>query len=238
MVFRIGGSATAFPDVLLQYAPLFAEGFANTLMLAASGFAIGFLLGMPIAMAETYGPRPIRWLSVGYVELIRGTPMLVQLFIIYYALPQVGISLEAFLAAVVGLGMNSAAYQAEYFRGAILSVPSGQMEAAASMGMGRWQAVFAVVVPQSLRMVIPAWTNEIVYLVQYSSVAYLVTVMELTAVGGYVGSRTFQYVPVYAFVASVYLACTLAIVKVARGLELRYAIPGLASSRGSRWLWA
>ena len=221
-------------DVLLNYWPMLLQGFEITLILAAAGFLLGFAIGIPIALAETYGSRLVRWLAIGYVELIRGTPMLVQIFLIYYALPQVGIRFDAITAAILGLGINSGAYQAEYFRGSIKSIPSGQMDAALSVGMELTQAIFSVILPQSLRLVVPAWTNEIVYLVQYSSVAYLVTVVELTAVGGIVGVRTFQYVAIYSIIALIYLATTIAITTATRRIELRYAIPGFASSKTFR----
>lgn len=221
-------------EILMRFWPLLLQGFETTMILAAAGFLLGFLIGIPIALGETYAPRSIRWLAISYVELIRGTPMLVQVFIIYYALPQVGIKFDAMTAAILGLGLNSGAYQAEYFRGSIKSIPSGQMEAALSVGMRLTQAIFSVILPQSLRLVIPAWTNEVVYLVQYSSVAYLVTVVELTAVGGIIGVRTFQYVAIYSIIALIYLAITLAITKTTRRVELRYAIPGLSSSRSFR----
>jgi polar amino acid transport system permease protein len=221
-------------DVLLNYWPMLLQGFEITLILAAAGFLLGFAIGIPVALAETYGSRLVRWLAIGYVELIRGTPMLVQIFLIYYALPQVGIRFDAITAAIIGLGINSGAYQAEYFRGSIKSIPSGQMDAALSVGMKLTQALFSVILPQSLRLVVPAWTNEIVYLVQYSSVAYLVTVVELTAVGGIVGVRTFQYVAIYSIIALIYLATTIAITTATRRIELRYAIPGFASSKTFR----
>jgi polar amino acid transport system permease protein len=221
-------------DVLLKYWPMLLQGFEITLILAAAGFLLGFAIGIPIALAETYGSRLVRWLAIGYVELIRGTPMLVQIFLIYYALPQVGIRFDAITAAILGLGINSGAYQAEYFRGSIKSIPSGQMDAALSVGMKLTQAIFSVILPQSLRLVIPAWTNEIVYLVQYSSVAYLVTVVELTAVGGIIGVRTFQYVAIYSIIALIYLATTIAITRATRRIELQYAIPGFTSSRTFR----
>ena len=221
-------------DVLLKYWPMLLQGFEITLLLAAAGFLLGFAIGIPIALAETYGSRLVRWLAIGYVELIRGTPMLVQIFLIYYALPQVGIRFDAITAAILGLGINSGAYQAEYFRGSIKSIPSGQMDAALSVGMKLTQAIFSVILPQSLRLVIPAWTNEIVYLVQYSSVAYLVTVVELTAVGGIIGVRTFQYVAIYSIIALIYLATTIAITRATRRIELQYAIPGFASSKTFR----
>ncbi len=221
-------------DVLLKYWPMLLQGFEITLILAAAGFLLGFAIGIPIALAETYGSRLVRWLAIGYVELIRGTPMLVQIFLIYYALPQVGIRFDAITAAILGLGINSGAYQAEYFRGSIKSIPSGQMDAALSVGMKLTQAIFSVILPQSLRLVIPAWTNEIVYLVQYSSVAYLVTVVELTAVGGIIGVRTFQYVAIYSIIALIYLATTIAITRATRRIELQYAIPGFTSSKTFR----
>jgi polar amino acid transport system permease protein len=160
--------------------------------------------------------------------------MVVQLFIIYYSLPQVGISLGAVAAAIAALGLNSAAYQAEYFRGAMRSVPSGQMEAALSVGMTRSGSIMSVIFPQSLRLVLPAWTNELIYLVQYSSIASLVTVVELTESGTLVGSMTFQYVLVYAIIAVIYLATTLVIVRVSRTFEGRYAIPGLSAAKAGR----
>jgi polar amino acid transport system permease protein len=221
-------------DVLLKYWPMLLQGFEITLILAAAGFLLGFVIGIPVALAETYGSRLVRWLAIGYVELIRGTPMLVQIFLIYYALPQVGIRFDAITAAILGLGINSGAYQAEYFRGSIKSIPSGQMDAALSVGMKLTQAMFSVILPQSLRLVIPAWTNEIVYLVQYSSVAYLVTVVELTAVGGIIGVRTFQYVAIYSIIALIYLATTIAITRATRRIELQYAIPGFTSSKTLR----
>jgi polar amino acid transport system permease protein len=143
----------------------------------------------------------------------------------------VGINFDALTAAILAMGINSAAYQAEYFRGAMKSVPSGQMDAALSLGMSRRMSILSVIFPQSLRLVIPAWTNEMVYLVQYSSIAYLVTVVELTRVGSFVGSVTFQYVAVYLIIAAIYLATTLAIVRASRVLESKYAIPGLSGSR-------
>ncbi|HVP23656.1 MAG TPA: amino acid ABC transporter permease [Conexivisphaerales archaeon] len=221
-------------DFLTQYGPLFLQGFGTTLILSVAGFVLGFALGVPISFAKTFGSGPLKWLAAGYVEVIRGTPMLVQLFIIYYSLPQVGINLDALTASIVALGLNSAAYQAEYFRGAMRSVPAGQMEAALSVGMTRIGSIMSVVFPQSLRLVIPAWTNELVYLVQYSSIAYLVTVEELTGVGTLIGSRTFQYVTVYGIIALIYLATTLAIVRGSRILERRYAIPGLSASSAGR----
>ena len=214
-------------QILAQYWPLLLQGFETTLILAVTGFTIGAVTGLPLSLVETYAPREMRWLVTSYVELIRGTPMLVQLFLIYYALPQVGITLNAMTAAIFGLGMNSGAYQAEYFKGAINSVESGQMEAAESIGLSKAQSILEVILAQALRFVIPAWTNEVVYLIQYSSIVYLITVIELTGVGTIIGTQTYEYVSTYIIIALIYVVTTLAIVKASHVVEYKTAIPGL-----------
>jgi len=214
-------------QILAQYWPLLLQGFETTLILAVTGFIIGAVTGLPLSLVETYAPREMRWLVTSYVELIRGTPMLVQLFLIYYALPQVGVTLNAMTAAIFGLGMNSGAYQAEYFRGAINSVQSGQMEAAESIGLSKAQSILEVILAQALRFVIPAWTNEVVYLIQYSSIVYLITVIELTGVGTIIGTQTYEYVSTYIIIALIYVVTTLAIVKASHVVEYKTAIPGL-----------
>jgi polar amino acid transport system permease protein len=109
------------------------------------------------------------------------------------------------------------------------------MDAAVSIGLSKLQAILNVILAQSLRLVIPAWTNEVVYLVQYSSVVYLITVVELTGAGAIIGAHTFEYVAIYAIVAVVYLATTLAIVRTSHLIEFRSAIPGLTSSKSTRF---
>ena len=216
-------------QILTQYWPLLLQGFETTLILAAVGFVTGAATGLPLSLIEVYGPRELRWIVSSYVELIRGTPMLVQLFLIYYALPQLGITFDPMSAAIIGLGMNSGAYQAEYFKGAINSVHSGQMEAAVSIGLSKTQAILEVILAQALRLVIPAWTNEAVYLIQYSSIVYLITVIELTGIGTIIGTQTYQYVSTYIVIAIIYLATTFAIVKTSHLIEFKTAIPGLTT---------
>jgi polar amino acid transport system permease protein len=216
---------------VVQNWPLLLQGFEVTLFLAASGFIIGLAIGLPTSLVEVYGAKPLRWLAISYVEVIRGTPMLVQLFIIYFALPQVGIRLDAVTSAVIAMGVNSGAYQAEYFRGAIRSVPAGQMDAALAVGMRKFQAIVHVMLSQALRIVIPTWTNEVVYLVQYSSIAFLVTVVELTAAGELIAARTFQFVDVFAVIGLIYLAVTVTIARLSRKIETMVEIPGMTSRR-------
>ncbi len=221
-------------EVLASYGHLLLYGLRNTLILTAVSFAIGFSLGSLIAMGRVYGPAWLRALLVAYVELIRGTPMLLQLFILYYALPDVGIKLSAMTAAILGMGLNSAAYQSEYIRASIRAVPSGQWEAALSLGMTKLQAILSIVMPISLRSALPALTNELVYLLKYSSIAYFLTVVELVYAGKIIGSETFMYVQVYTIIAIIYLALSLLITRGMKLLEKRIMIPGLAVEGAQR----
>ena len=215
-------------EIFTEYSPLLLEGIKNTLLLTIVSFTIGFVLGLPTAVTRVYAPRPLRWLAAIYVELIRGTPMIVQLFLVYFALPQLGITLDPLTAAFLGMGINSGAYQAEYFRSAIGAVSRGQWEAALSIGMTKMQTIRYVVLPQALRTVIPAWTNELVYLLKYSSIAYFITVMELVYAGKIIGTRTFKYLEVYVIISIIYLVFAILFMKISRKIEEHVAIPGLS----------
>ncbi|MDD4570466.1 MAG: ABC transporter permease subunit, partial [Tepidanaerobacteraceae bacterium] len=135
--------------------PELAKGLVISLELSAGALLLGLMIGLPMALMRTYGKGFIKTLAMGYIELIRGTPMIGQLFIIYYGLPDIGILLDRIPAAILALGINSSAYQAEYFRGAILSIDEGQRLAAEALGMTRKQAIVNVILPQALRLVIP-----------------------------------------------------------------------------------
>ncbi len=219
-------------EIFVEHYQLFLEGLRNTLILTATSFIMGLALGLLIAIGRVYGQRLLRLLLAGYVEVIRGTPMLLQLFLVYYALPRLGILLSPLLAAFLGMGLNSAAYQSEYLRSSIRAVPRGQWEAALSIGMTRWQAITSIVLPIALRTSIPALTNELVYLLKYSSIAYFLTVVELVYAGKIIGAETFAYLEVYTIIALTYLAFSLAITRSMRLLEKKTAIPGLITAHG------
>jgi len=223
-----------FIDLLLRYHQLFLEGLRNTLLLTITSYTFGFLIGLPVALMRVYGVKPLKVLALIYVELIRGTPMLLQLFIIYFALPQLGIVLDPVTAAFLGIGINSGAYQAEYLRGALRSVPQAQWEAALSIGMTKAQVLGSIIVPQALRVAIPALANEFIYLLKYSSVAYFITVVELVYAGKIVGSATFKYLEVYTLIAVIYLALGVLFMKLFRELEFKLAIPGLSPLKSER----
>ena len=231
---RMGGASIAgnFFDFFLASLPKLLEGFGNTLLLTVVSLFFGFLLGVLLALAKIYGNKIIASISKGYIEIIRGTPLLVQLFILYFGLPRIGIGLSPIAAALVGLSLNSGAYQAEYLRGAIQSIESGQMVAARTIGMSKIQSIQNIILPQALRISIPAWSNELIYLVKYTSIAYIISVEELTAEGKFIASTTYRYLEIFAMIAIIYLITTIIFTEVIDRIEKRVRIPGIGHHRG------
>ncbi len=209
--------------------PELMKGLVVTLELTAMALTAGLVLGVPVALVRTYGKGPLNWLATAYVELFRGTPLLVQLFVVYYGLPEMGIVLDRLFSAWVALFLNSAAYQSEYFRGAIQSVSAGQLTAARALGMKPLAAFRWVVLPQALRLALPAWSNEVAYMVKYVSVVYMIAVPELFTRGQMIISQTFRVVPTLLEVALIYLAVVYAVTRVMDMVERRFRIPGLES---------
>jgi polar amino acid transport system substrate-binding protein len=158
---------------------LFLEGAVLTLALSAGAFAIALPFGIFLAIVRNYFGTAGRALATGYIEIFRGTPVLLQLYLLYYGLAPV-LKLSAFAAGVIGLGLNYAAYEAEVHRGALNAIPVGQTEAAASLGLTRWQTLRHVLLPQSIRHALPAVTNDFVALLKDSSIVGVITVVELT----------------------------------------------------------
>ena len=210
--------------------PQLGQAAVITIQLAAGGLVIGFLLGVPSALLRTYSRGLLRLLSIAYIEFFRGTPLLVQIFIVYYGLPDIGLNIDRIPAAWLALGLNSGAYQAEYFRGAIAAVSEGQMTAARAMGMSRLQALRHVVLPQAARLVLPSWSNECVYLTQYTSAAFAIAIPELMATSKSLVSWTFRPVEVFIAVAVIYLVLLTVLSAILKQLETRFEIPGLGKS--------
>jgi len=220
-----------FISFFAQSLPKLLDGLSITLFLTFLSLILGFLLGISLALGRLYTPKIISWLCIGYIEIIRGTPLLVQLFILYFGLPSVGIRLTPITAAVIGLSLNSGAYQAEYLRGSIQSIKSGQMIAARTLGMTKIQAVAHVILPQSLRTSIPAWSNELIYLLKYTSIAYIIQVVELTAEGKFIAADTFRYLEIFTMIAIIYLSLTVLFTEIIDRIEHRIRIPGLGTKR-------
>lgn len=215
--------------------PRLLQATLITLELTACSITLGFIVGILLALGRVYGNRPIRTVSSAYVQFFRGTPLLVQLLLIYYGLPAylnpLGIKLSPFVAAILGLGLNSAAYQAEYFRGAIQSIRMGQMMAARAIGMSKFQAVLNIILPQALRIVIPSWSNELIYSIKYSSLAYFLSLAELTFTGKKIAGATARPFETFIVVALIYLVIVLIVSRLLWMLEDRVRVPGLGVER-------
>ncbi|MCM0606155.1 MAG: ABC transporter permease subunit [Xanthomonadaceae bacterium] len=206
----------------LSYFPKFLLGAWITLQISILSMILAVVMGLGLSILRLYGPTPVSLLTTAYIEVVRGTPLLIQLFFIFYALPHIGIKLSPFIAAVIGLGFNYAAYEAENYRAGILSVPRGQMEAARALGMTEAQALRHVILPQALRLVIPPVTNDFISLLKDSSLVSIITLVELTKVYGQLSSTYFDYIGTGLMVAGFYLVMGLPFVRLAQWAESRY----------------
>ena len=223
----------SFFEYLRIAMPKILVGLQITFKVSVICLLIGMVIGLPVALARVYGPKWLRWLVTGYVELFRGTPVLVQIFLIYFGLPQFNITFSAFTSAYLSIGLNSGAYQSEYFRGAIQAIGSGQMMAARSLGMTRLQAIRYVILPQALRFAIPAWSNEAVSMIKISSIVYLIAVPEMLYVAKELSSRYFNPMQTYLLIGLIYLVVIGAMTLVLNEIERRLTIPGLETAKRS-----
>ncbi|HLQ84925.1 MAG TPA: amino acid ABC transporter permease [Salinisphaeraceae bacterium] len=214
---------------LADWLPHLLDGLLVTLEITALCIGLGIVLGLVLAFARLYAQRPFAWAATAFINFFRGTPILAQLFLVYYGLPSIGIRLEPFTAGVLALGLNTSAYQAEYFRGAIQSLPAGQMLAARSIGMSRLQALQSIILPQALRLVIPPWSNELILMLKYSSIVFLATVMDLMGEGLVLASETYRYFEIFIVVAIMYLIVVLAVTWLLHRLQVWLRVPGLGA---------
>ncbi|MGE3946173.1 MAG: ABC transporter substrate-binding protein/permease [Blastocatellales bacterium] len=195
------------------------KGAPMTLLISVTGMALAIALGLALALTYLYAPQPFSWLARAYVEIFRGTPLLIQLYLIFYGLPNIGIRLSPLTAAIIGLGLNYAAYEAENYRAGIQAIPRGQMEAALSLGMTRGQALRHVIVPQAMRLVIPPVTNDFIALFKDSSIVSVITMVELTKVYGQLASTYYDYIGAGLLAAAIYFLMGLPFVRLARWAE-------------------
>ena len=216
----------SFFIALKSYLPAFGHGLWLTIALTFISAAIGFAASIPLVLAILYGRRFWKLLAKAFITLVRGTPLLDQLFFIYYGLPALGLRVNPFIAALIGFILNSAAYQAEYLKGGFLAITTEQMEAAYSIGLTKWQAVRFIIFPQAFRFAVPALSNEIIYLVKYTSVAYIIQVPELLSQAKFFASDTFFHLEIYLTIGAVYLALIWIVSKLTDGLEKKLFIPG------------
>lgn len=216
-----------FLELLRNVAPSLLQGTVITLQLAGVSLALGVVIGLPAGIGRVYGPPWLQRVIGVYVTLFQGTPLLIQLFLIYYGLPDVGITFSRFAAAYLTLGLNSGAYQAEYLRGALQSVGEGQMTAARSIGMTKMQAIRNIILPQALRLVLPTWSNEAIAMLKYTAIVFLIAVPDLMGQAKILAAKYFAPIAIYMIVAVFYLILVGIAYLILRQVERRVQIPGL-----------
>lgn len=208
-------------NLIIEYLPVLLQGLIVTLQIAGFGCCIGLILGTILALMQTSKNPLLRMVVTGYVVIIRGTPMLIQIFTAYFLLPQIGIHISALWTAIIAIGLNSAAYISQIMRSGISSIGIGQMEAAKVLGFSTVDTIYYIVLPQALRTTLPALGNEFVTLIKDSSLASLIGVEELTKQGNFVKSKTFDAITVYFAIAVLYLIVTSTISFFVARLEKR-----------------
>lgn len=206
-------------SVVAYAAPLLAHGVVMTLQVSLVAGVLGLGIGLVAGLASLSGVKPLEWLVRAYVDFIRGTPLLIQIFLVFFALPVVGVRLPEFWAGVVALAVNSGAYIAEVVRGAVGSVEKGQTEAALSIGMVRRQVLWWVLMPQAWRPMVPSLTNDLITLTKNSSLLSAISVYELTRAGQAVISTHFAPFEIYLLLALYYYVLISALSWASRRLE-------------------
>ena len=207
--------------------PYLLTGFYYTALLTVGGLALGFAIGAILAFAESYLPRPTSTVASAIEQVLRGIPLIVVFFLVYFGLPYVGIVLSPTVAAALGLGLRSGGYQSQIFRGALESIGVGQVEAALSIGMSKSSAYREVLLPQAIRLSIPAWSNEFTVVLKDTSMAYAIGVAELLKQAANIVALTLQPLEIYAIVAAIYFIATLVVSRTMNTAYEKWKIPGL-----------
>ena len=214
-------AGTASPgtwEAITRYLPALVRAAVITLMLSCAAMALAVVVGVLIASGRVYGSRPLRAVLTGYVEVMRGTPLLLQLFVLYFGLAPV-VQLPGFVAALIGLGLNYAAYESEIYRGALQAVPQGQLDAARTLGFTDRQTLTLVRGPQAFRLALAPMTNDFVALLKDSSLVSVITVVELTKQTSIFAANIGSWVVPGALCAALYLALSLPMARLARRIE-------------------
>ncbi|WP_078381589.1 amino acid ABC transporter permease [Sutcliffiella halmapala] len=201
--------------------PLMKGALYNTIPLTLISFSIGLVIAVLTALARISGIKPLQIIARIYVSIIRGTPLLVQLFIIFYGLPSAGITIDPFPAAVIGFSLNMGAYSSEIIRAAILSIPKGQWEAAYSMGMTYPQAIKRIILPQASRVSIPPLSNSFISLVKDTSLASLILVAEMFRKAQEIAATNYEFLLLYIQAAMLYWVICFGLSLVQGQLERR-----------------
>jgi polar amino acid transport system permease protein len=214
-------------DVLIGSIPQLLEGLKVTILLTILSLIFGSILGILFAVGRVYGKKPLSLLIYLYEKIFRGIPLLVIFFLLYFGLSQIGINLEPLTAAILGLGLRSAAYQAQIFRSSINSIPKGQMVAARSLGMNKKKSIRYIILPQILRLSIPGWSNELTIILKDTSIAFSIGVIDIMRQGRYIYSLDHELIlQVLLVIALIYFIIVFSINKILNYLEKKYKMSG------------
>ncbi len=217
-------------QVVITSLPYLLGGAVVTVGIVVGAMALGFFIGLPLAFVQVYGNIVLRKIAAFYVWFFRGIPVLVLLFLFYFGLfTLIDWNITAFWAAVLVLGMRGGAYQSQIFRGSILSIPSGQLKAARALGMTDLQAIFYIILPQTLRIALPGWSNEYSIVLKDSAIAFVLGTSEIMSRTHFVASRTYEQLAMYLTAGAIYFVLTWVGVHLLKRLENRLKIPGYTS---------
>ncbi len=213
--------------VLYQYRARLFDAALMTIILSVTSMPLAMALGLLIAVSRLYGPAPLQRSLAAYVELIRGTPLMLQLFVLFFVLPRIGVTLDPIVAGIAGLAINYSAYEAEIYRAGLQAIPVGQMEAALALGMSRTMALRRVIIPQATRIVIPPVTNDFIALFKDTSVCSVIMLTELTKEYSMLAQSTGRVLEFALAVAALYMMMSLPLSWFSRWAERRLASGGM-----------
>lgn len=209
-----------------EVVPAMLRGLWVSIQLIVPSAVFGLVIGVLSGVLRVYGHPVLKAMANTYVLFFRGFPLLVQLYLWYFGLARFGIYFSPYTAAVIGFSLCSGAYHSEYIRGALLSIKEGQMLGAKSLGFSKTQAIFSIILPQAIRRALPGSGNELIYLIKYSSLAYMVTCIELTGEGKILASLYFKYTEIFFIVGAIYLALVSVATWILNYVERRVSVPG------------
>lgn len=213
-----------FFSTMINFAPKFIPGVIQTLQLAFFSIFIGTIIGLMVAVLRLTTNKLLNKISNLYITIARGTPLLLQLYFIFFGLPAMGIELDRFPSAIIGLAFHNGAYISEIFRGAIESIDYGQREAARSLGMSKWQSMKRIILPQAFKRSIPSLGNQFIIAVKDSSLASVITITETMLLARQFAAATYNVFPIYTLAGVYYLIIITALSKLLNKIELKLKV--------------
>lgn len=210
-------------DLVIQSLPLLSKGLLVTLAVSALVVGLSLVFGVLLGTMLVYGPAPVRWVIRGYSDIVRGIPVIVLIFAVYYGLPPLGVNLGSFPSAVAALTLFTTAQVVDIARGAVQSVHHGQIEAGKAIGLGFWPRMVHVVFPQAMRRFLPPWINNVTDAVKGSALVSLVGIVDLMLSIQQVIGRVYEPMPLYILGTAIYFAINYGLSGLSRRLEARFA---------------